>query len=443
MKSAKTASQQQYASLQDLTVDNLARQVSAQRFDFGRDSAVAQHLVQRTLSVLQDEESAHGVRRVPPFTLRLSYKHRSLEVPLLDAELVGRLAAGEPFGQLLRGRREAVFKELLAIDPAASMDEVRRLLAPSQLLAAGGRLPRSDGAGAIAIADINACRADLARLRTTLAVPDTLLPAPEQLVPPPESVVGRLSPSIESEGRSPEMARSFISHLVALRERFCPRLDELEPGQLVAIALDATDRRMSLKTRYRRQVPVRLTLLREDEVAQLERVGPWDRSAVDGVLSRRVARLLTEAYCQGGLLSLTLVGLLTHNSPGRVSRLVNEFEARHGLILPTPGTIHDAGSKLTHKAAIVRLHLQGLECKDIARDTMHCEEAVGRYIDDFERVLIAQAHGLPAALLPRVLKLGAHVVAQYEELIREHIGGLDDVSALLVQRGIDVEEQAA
>ena len=441
MKSAKTASQRQYASLQDLTVDNLARQVSAQRFDFGRDSAVAQHLVQRTLSVLQDEESAHGIRRVPPFTMRLGYKHRSLEVSLLDAELAGRLAAGVPFGQLLRSRREAVFKELLAIDPAASMDEVRRLLAPSELLAAGGRLPRSDGAPAIA--DINACRADLARLRTTLAVPDTLLPAPEQLVPPPESVVGRLSPSIESEGRSPEMARSFISHLLALRERFCPRLDELESGQLVAIALDVTDRRMSLKTRYRRQVPVRLTLLREDEVAQLERVGPWDRSAVDGVLSRRVARLLTEAYCQGGLLSLTLVGLLTHNSPSRVSRLVNEFEARHGLILPTPGTIHDAGSKLTHKAAIVRLHLQGLECKDIARDTMHCEEAVGRYIDDFERVLIAQAHGLPAALLPRVLKLGAHVVAQYDELIRELIGGSQDVQALLVQRGIDVEEQAA
>ena len=74
---------------------------------------------------------------------------------------------------------------------------------------------------------------------------------------------------------------------------------------------------------------------------------------------------------------------------------------------------------------------------------MHCEEAVGRYIDDFERVLIAQAHGLPAALLPRVLKLGAHVVAQYDELIRELIGGSQDVQALLVQRGIDVEEQAA
>ena len=81
---------------------------------------------------------------------------------------------------------------------------------------------------------------DLAELRRSLSIPDTLLPA---------SVVAKLAPKIESEGRSPQMARSFISHLLALRERYCSKLDELAPGELVAISLDATDRRMSLKTR--------------------------------------------------------------------------------------------------------------------------------------------------------------------------------------------------
>ena len=161
------------------------------------------------------------------------------------------------------------------------------------------------------------------------------------------------------------------------------------------------------------------------------------------MLGRRVARLVTQAYCQGGLLSLTLVALLTHQSPARTSRLVNEFEAQHRLILPTPGTIHDAGSKLTHKATIVAQHLQGKECKQIARDTFHSEEAVGRYLDDFERVLIAKAHELPAPLLPRVLKLGAHVVGQYEELIREHIGGSEQIRALLAARGLTLDEEDA
>jgi hypothetical protein len=284
---------------------------------------------------------------------------------------------------------------------------------------------------------------DLAQLRQSVAVPDTLLPVPEELAPAPKSVLGKVSSAIEKEGRSAEMARSFVSHMVALKQRFCPRFDELEPGQLVAIALDIGDRRMNLKTRYRSHVPVLLTLYTEAELAALEQIGARDRQRLDDLLTRRVARLLTEAYCQGGLLSLTLIGVLTHQSPSRVGALVNQFEATCGLVLPTPGTIHDAGNKLTHKAAIVRLHLQGMDCKRIARETFHSEEAVGRYVDDFERVLIARAHGLPVALLPRVLRLGPQVVTQYEELIAHHTGSIDDVRALLHRRGVDLEEQIA
>jgi hypothetical protein len=200
---------------------------------------------------------------------------------------------------------------------------------------------------------------------------------------------------------------------------------------------------MALKMRRRAHVPVRLTLYTEAEIAALERVGPRDRDAVDEVLRRRVARVLTEAYCQGGLLSLTQVGVLTHQNSSRVARLVDQFEARQKLILPTPGTIHDAGTKLTHKTTVVQMYLSGMECQQIARDTFHTEEAVGRYIDDFERVLIAKAHGLPSQLLPRVLKLSKHVVHQYEELITEHIGEVEQVKTLLRSRGVDVEEAVA
>jgi hypothetical protein len=430
-----------FGPLADLTLEIAASQVAARRFDFGRDSAVARHLIQRTLAAISDDERGHGIYRVAPFTLKLDVAGHTLPVSLLDTDLTSRLLAGEPLGQALRSRRDALFKELLQREPALTMDQVRRIMAPTEILAAGGRLPRR--ADVATTGDPHSCRMDLAQLRTTLAVPDTLLPSPEELIPAPASVLAKVGPAIEKEGRSPEMARSFISHMVALRQRFCPRFDELQPGQLVAVALDVSDRRMSLKTRYRAHVPVRLTLYTEAELAALEQLGPWDRQRLDDILGRRVARLLTEAYCQGGLLSLTLVGLLTHQRPGRVSNLVNQFEAACGLVLPTPGSIHDAGSKLTHKAAIVRLHLAGMDCKRIARETFHCEEAVGRYVDDFERVLIACAHGLPSSLLPRLLKLGPHVVSQYQDLISRHIGAADDVRALLHSRGVGVEERTA
>ena len=439
MKASKSSHQQTYGPLGGLTLSASAYQVVSKRFDFGPESAICKHLVQRTSAAIEADERHRGIIRVAPFTLRLERYSTSLPVSLLNDQIVAQLVSAVPFGQVLRELREQTFKQLLQTEPSLSMDEVRRLLAPSELLAAGGRIPRSQPL----IKDIEKCRLDLARLRQVVSVPEALIPAVEQLADPPASVIAQVGPAIEQEGRSPELARSLISHLLALRERFCPRFDELSPGQLVAVALDVRDRRMSRKMRLRAHVPVRLTLYHDAELAILERVGPRDRDTVDELLGLRVARLLTEAYCQGGLLSLNLVGLLTHQSPSRVGRLVDQFEARHQLILPTPGTIHDAGSKLTHKTMVVQMHLSSMECKQIARETFHTEEAVDRYIDDFERTLIAVGHGLPSHLLPRVLKLGRHVVKQYELLIAEHIGDIDKVRELLLARGIDIRQEEA
>lgn len=83
-----------------------------------------------------------------------------------------------------------------------------------------------------------------------------------------------------------------------------------------------------------------------------------------------------------------------------------------------------------------------MECTRIARETFHTEEAVDRYIDDFERALIALGHGLPSGLLPRVLRLSKHVVKQYEVLIDERIGDIEQVRDLLLSRGIDVQQEA-
>lgn len=437
MKTTKTNYQQVYGPLGDLTLEASACQLVSKRFDFGADSAVCQHLVQRTFAAIEAEERREGIVRVAPFTLRLDWRGTTLPVPLVNHELLSQLCAGAPLGQVLRELREQVFKSLLRTDSTVSMDDIRRVFAPAELLSRVARRRSQPH-----IKDIEQCRMDLAKLRQVVSVPEELVGAPQQLVEPPAAVVAAVGPAIEQEGRSPELARSLISHLVALRERFCPRLDDLAPGQLVAVALDVRDRHMARKMRLRAHVPVKLTLYHEAELAALERVGPRDRDTVEELLAVRVARLLTEAYCQGGLMSLSLVSLLTHQSPFRVGWLVDQFEASHRLILPTPGTIHDAGTKLTHKSAVVRMHLSGMECKQIARETFHTEEAVDRYIDDFERTLIGVAHGLPSQLLPRVLKLGRHVVKQYESLIAEHIGGIEDVCELLLRRGIAVEREA-
>jgi hypothetical protein len=440
MKTAKNLKEQTFSPLGALTLETTAYQVCARRFDFGADSAILRHLVQRTFAALDDHDRKNRIQRVAPFTLLLNWRETKIPVCLLNQQMVSQLVTGTPPGQVTRNLRETVFKELLKRDETVAMEDVRRLLSPSSMLSCGGYYPKG---GTKQISNIDEYRMDLARLREILSVPPELVPTPQEMPPPPQSVVAAVGPVIEKEGRSTESARSFISHLIALRERFCPPIDQLACGQLIAVALDLRDRRMSISMRYRAHVPVRITLYHEAEIAALERLGPQDRQAIDDILEQRVARILTEAYCQGGLLSILLVSLLTHQSTSRTTRLVNHFESQTRLILPTPGTILDAGSKLTHKAAIVRLHLDGCDCKEIARQTFHSEEAVSRYIDDFERTLIASSYGLPFKILCRILKLSPHVVEQYQALVAEHIGDMDAVKNLISNRGDNIKEATA
>jgi len=441
MKPTINYRQQSYGALGDLTVENIACEVIARRFDFTQESTVCRHLVATTLTELAAEDARTGIDRVEPFVMRVDWKDKPLPVSLLDRELVADLVSGQTPGQVFRHRRETVFKSLLQWDAGVTMDDVRRILCPTSLLSYGrSKTSANEEPSASASGDV---RMDLTRLRKTVSVPEELSPDPLDLPDPPARVLERLTPVIEQEGRSPEAARTLVAQVAALRNAFCPRLSDLRPGQLVAMAIDLTDRRMSVKTRHRRHVPVRLTLYSQRELATLEQLGPRDRPGTIRLLQQRVARLLTEAYCQGGLLSLNLVAILCQLGPGRIADLVNTFEADQQLVLPTPGTIHDAGSKLTHKTSIVRLHLEGLECRDIARHTFHTEDAVARYIDDFERTLVGHAYGVPEHLLPKLLKLGRHVVVQYLELVRYHIGDVEQVRNLLAERNLEIQEAVA
>jgi hypothetical protein len=82
----------------------------------------------------------------------------------------------------------------------------------------------------------------------------------------------------------------------------------------------------------------------------------------------------------------------------------------------------------THKAAIVRLYLQGMLTPDIARRTFHSKEAVDRYIRGFERVrLLASKFALEE--LPLLTGMPASLVSQYIKLVEEHDALRKEVSA--------------
>jgi hypothetical protein len=198
-----------------------------------------------------------------------------------------------------------------------------------------------------------------------------------------------------------------------VRNYFVPA-DQLEPGQVVYYCPDATERARKGKTMaYTRLVPVRLTVVAQDDIeAVREGLGALARR------DRRVRRLAHEAYDQGGVLSELDLSLITGYTDGGVSAAVVRLR-KAGEVLPIRGYVADMGSWPTHKAAIVRLYLEGLTTPEIASRTYHDKRSVDRYIEAFERVrLLAAKH--PEEELPLLTGMRPSLVAQYLAILEEH-----------------------
>src|SRR3990170_1094173 len=97
-------------------------------------------------------------------------------------------------------------------------------------------------------------------------------------------------------------------------------------------------------------------------------------------------RIMEEADEQRGTLSQPDIALLLAVSRASIGKYIQDIQTEKGITLPYRGTIHDLGPTVTHRRDIVRLKLQKMSTPEIARRTIHSEEAVDRYINDYERV---------------------------------------------------------
>ena len=173
----------------------------------------------------------------------------------------------------------------------------------------------------------------------------------------------------------------WLDGICTVVRNYYRRPDDLEPGQLIYLCPAADERQRKGKTMaHTRLVPVRLTVVAQADIdAMVAGVGALERREL------RLRRLAHEAYNQGGVLSEADLSLVTGYTDGGVSATVIRLRKR-GEILPIRGYVADMGSWPTHKAAIVRLYLEGLTTPEIASRTYHAKKSVDRYIEGFERV---------------------------------------------------------
>lgn len=244
---------------------------------------------------------------------------------------------------------------------------------------------------------------------------------------PPEVKDSTLRFLCQEEGCSLARADAILEALARLREQYCPLTSALQPGQAVWIGIACGDRQQVEKaTTFRKQVPVIVTLHTLPELAVFD--DPHlNLAMVNRTHQQMIARMATEAYLQSALLSTFDLGFLVMRQQRTVADLITAYEQEHDLVLPTPGSVHDAGRKLTHKRRIIQLHLQGMLNQEIARLMHHSPEAIDRYVADFHATLILYLYDVPPLLAARVMRRGIGLIREHLALVHENFPDKDAV----------------
>jgi hypothetical protein len=210
----------------------------------------------------------------------------------------------------------------------------------------------------------------------------------------------------------PMMREKIAEQLVAIFEDLHPDSSRLNPGQILWNALHKDTRATSTKRSY---VPVVLSIITPEDIDQLS-----SGTLMSEITRKAIARMIREAYAQGGILSTRDVSLLTLRDASYVSSIRIQYEKEHACNLPHTGLLHDIGSGLSHKAIILRKVV--IEKKDpayVARETNHSQKAVDRYLTDYNRVKTVYDHNSDIDFIHIATGMSKHLIKQYVEII-EH-----------------------
>lgn len=210
-----------------------------------------------------------------------------------------------------------------------------------------------------------------------------------------------------------ELVADSISELNC---RFYPLTEHIHPGKVIVSAIDKNESSGHHRgTKKLKQVPVQLDILNEKLINEYEEGRELRSIKID-----YAAGLFTQAYEQGGVLSCSDVALLMKMSSSSISKYTKEYMLRNGMPLPTRGFVHDLGPSITHKEIIVGKFLEGKISNKIAKDTNHSQEAVDRYIRDYERIKICLKKGMSDDQISTATKLSPKLVAAYRNLYKKY-----------------------
>lgn len=218
-------------------------------------------------------------------------------------------------------------------------------------------------------------------------------------------------------------ARAIISDILKLVNDYflVSTLDDdqhhIHSGQLVymAVPVDEYPKRGKAIAQTRLK-PVVLSFIADEDIEHIAH--GFDSKSLR---KKRLIRWVDEAFDQGALLTQLDLAMLLGVTEAVVSQYVNEIQ-KEGRLLPTRGNIHDLSGAITHKREIITLFLEGYFTPEIAMKTKHSNEAVDRYIRDYQRVQILWQNNITNLdQITQLTRLSKRVVQQYVDLLPDKL----------------------
>jgi hypothetical protein len=219
-------------------------------------------------------------------------------------------------------------------------------------------------------------------------------------------------------GSGPAVADMIVEEVLQTLASYIRPPRALRPGQLLWMAV-AHDGAKHARGPMREipLVPVVLDWVTEAELAALSTGMPFEEAREE-----RMARLLTQALAQGGVLAQSDLAALSLLSRKQVSRAIHKYQVEHATLLPYRGTVQDVGGTLTHKVEVIRLfeagYLEPEICKRLKME--HDLSAVENYVQTYKHVLKLLERQFTLEEISGILRIGMPLVRAYIDIVQEH-----------------------
>jgi hypothetical protein len=207
-----------------------------------------------------------------------------------------------------------------------------------------------------------------------------------------------------------------------LHREFYPSVDRVGFGEIVFRTTKDDGQRQSYgkKAEDYDSITVILPLITKEDIERRIYYKKGDRNSNYKHREARdietMVRLIKSTKAQGGLLSGAEVSVLTNRSLSTIRKYLDAYRKKTGEILPLKGYVLDQGSIPTHKAIIISLYEQGISPADIVLRTDHSQEAVDRYIKQYDQIRILIRKGLDDKAIKEITGRSMKVIKEYIKL---------------------------